>query len=113
MESPQAFSTMVRERRAKLGLTQEELARRAGMSVRALRYLEQGYVRNPRTASIRQLIAALDAAGDVPVTPAALRIGVLGPLSVEAGGRPVDLGRTRHAVLLGLLALHPNRPVPL
>ena len=104
---------MVRERRTELGLTQEELARRAGMSVRALRYLEQGRVRNPRTASIRQLVAALETAVDVAVTPAALRIGVLGPLSVEVGGQPVDLGRTRHASLLGLLALHPNRPVAL
>ncbi|MER6800404.1 BTAD domain-containing putative transcriptional regulator, partial [Amycolatopsis mediterranei] len=104
------FSALLRRRRGELGITQAELARRAGVSVRAVRYLEHGRTRNPRTASIRQLIAALE---PEPGTPAAAttRVGVLGPLLVEVGGAPQHLGDTRWARLLGLLALQPNRAV--
>ncbi|QKV80058.1 BTAD domain-containing putative transcriptional regulator [Amycolatopsis sp. Hca4] len=104
------FPALLRRRRAELGLTQAELARRAGVSVRAVRYLEQGRTRNPRTASVRQLIAALE---PEPGTPAGstTRVGVLGPLLVEVRGEQQHLGDTRGARLLGLLALQPNRPV--
>jgi len=104
------FSALLRRRRTELGITQAELARRAGVSVRAVRYLEQGRTRNPRKASIRQLIAALE---PQPGTPAGAttRVGVLGPLLVEARGEQQHLGDTRWARLLGLLALQPNRPV--
>jgi tetratricopeptide (TPR) repeat protein/transcriptional regulator with XRE-family HTH domain len=44
-------------------LTQEQLARRAGMSVRAVRYMESGRVRRPRRESIRLIGAALGLAG--------------------------------------------------
>ncbi|WP_410590257.1 BTAD domain-containing putative transcriptional regulator [Amycolatopsis sp. lyj-23] len=102
------FAALLGRRRAELGLTQAELARRAGVSVRAVRYLERGETRNPRKASIRQLIAALE-----PGTPAGAttRVGVLGPLLVEIGGEQLHPGDTRWARLLGLLALQPNRPV--
>ncbi len=105
---PAALSAQVRRRRGELGITQSELARRAGIGVRTLRDLEQGIVRNPRTASVRQLLAAL-----AEPAPRALRIGVLGPLTVECDGRPLALGDTREASLLGLLALTANRPLAL
>lgn len=106
----EAFPALLRRRRAELGITQAELARRAGVSVRAVRNLEQGQTRNPRKASVRQLIAALKPG---PGTPdgATTRVGVLGPLLVEAQGEQQHLGDTRWARLLGLLALQPNRPV--
>ncbi|EOD65143.1 BTAD domain-containing putative transcriptional regulator, partial [Amycolatopsis vancoresmycina] len=104
------FPALLRRRRAELGLTQAELARRAGVSVRAVRYLEQGRIRKPRTASVRQLVAALEPGPGAPA-PATTRVGVLGPLLVEAGGEQQHLGDTRWARLLGLLALQPNRPV--
>ncbi|MQY08203.1 ATP-binding protein [Actinomadura macrotermitis] len=41
-----------------------------------------------------------------------MRIGILGPVEVTAGGRPVEIGGTRLRVLLTLLALEAGRPVP-
>ncbi|MET8850134.1 BTAD domain-containing putative transcriptional regulator [Amycolatopsis sp. NPDC004625] len=104
------FAALLRRRRAELGLTQAELARRAGVSVRAVRYLEQGRIRTPRTASVRQLVAALEPEPGEPDW-ATTRVGVLGPLLVETRGEQQHLGDTRWARLLGLLALQPNRPV--
>ncbi|RSM43600.1 helix-turn-helix domain-containing protein [Amycolatopsis balhimycina DSM 5908] len=103
------FSALLRRRRAELGLTQAELARRAGVSVRAVRYLERGSVRNPREASVRQLVAALERGREE--LPAGTSVGVLGPLFVQVGGEPQHTGDTRWARLLGLLALQANRPV--
>ncbi|WDZ87030.1 BTAD domain-containing putative transcriptional regulator [Micromonospora cathayae] len=103
-----------RLRRLRAGLTQEQLAHRAGISVRAVRDIEQGRVRNPRPESLRRLAEAVGRSGPepaVPVPPARshlLRIGVLGPLSIEVGAEPVPLGSGRQRMLLGLLALHPD-----
>src|SRR5690349_4112796 len=41
-----------------------------------------------------------------------LRIDVLGPLAVRIGDDPVDLGPAKQSALFALLALQPNRPVP-
>ena len=53
-----SFSALLRAHRAAAGLTQEDLAARAGMSVRGLRYLEGGF-RRPHPATIRRLGVAL------------------------------------------------------
>jgi transcriptional regulator with XRE-family HTH domain len=45
--------------RQQAGLTQEELAEKTGLSVRAIRNLEAGRVRAPRQASVRMLADAL------------------------------------------------------
>jgi len=45
--------------RGRRGWSQEDLARRSGMSVRAIRDLERGHVRRPRPASIALLADAL------------------------------------------------------
>jgi DNA-binding SARP family transcriptional activator len=108
---PAALAALLRQRRGELGITQSELARRAGVGVRTLRDLERGAVRNPRTASVRQLLAALTQ--PAPEACSALRIGVLGPLVVERDGRQLPLGDTREARLLGQLALSANRPLSL
>jgi DNA-binding SARP family transcriptional activator/tetratricopeptide (TPR) repeat protein/DNA-binding XRE family transcriptional regulator len=110
--SPDALSAVLRQRRGELGITQSELARRAGVSVRALRDLEQGIVRNPRTASVRQLLAALAEPTPQPASPP-LRIGVLGPLAAQRDGTQLALGDTHEATLLGLLALTVNQPLSL
>ncbi|MQA88539.1 MAG: tetratricopeptide repeat protein [Streptosporangiales bacterium] len=122
-ESP-AFGEVLRARRVRDGLTQHELSRRAGVSVRAVRDIERGRVRRPRRDSVRRLAAAagLDpteasslAAVDPPDDrrPGAdrLEIGVLGPLTVHRARRPVDAGPMSQRCLLGLLALRPNRAV--
>src|SRR5262245_43333274 len=55
---------LVATHRRRLGLTQEELAERAGVSVRAIRKLESGNVRTPRQATVRLLADAFDLADD-------------------------------------------------
>jgi len=128
-EPGRAFGELVRVRRIAAGLTQAELAERAGLSVRAVRDIEQHRVRRPRPESMRWLAAAVGLAPDEyadapagsgaravrPTEPAAgsgLRIDVLGPLAMRVGDDPVDLGPAKQSTLFGLLALQPNRSVP-
>jgi DNA-binding SARP family transcriptional activator len=108
----------VRRRRLALGWGQEELARRAGVSVRAIRNIERQRVTAPRDDSLRRLFAALDAAEsrhrgpDGPVTiPTALTISVLGPLTVRHGAVVTDPRSRRLRELLGLLAICAPHPV--
>ena len=54
---------LVRARRARLGVTQEELAERAGLSERTLRNLEGGRIRRPYPDTIRRLADALELTG--------------------------------------------------
>lgn len=54
-----AFGTVLRSYRTTLGLTQEELADRSGMSVRAIRNLEIGRTGRPQRQSIALLATAL------------------------------------------------------
>lgn len=51
---------LLTQRRRALGLTQEDLAQRAALSVRAISDLERGHTRNPRPRSIQLLAAALE-----------------------------------------------------
>jgi DNA-binding SARP family transcriptional activator/tetratricopeptide (TPR) repeat protein len=110
----EAFDGGLRARRLSRGLTQEELSRLAGVSIRAVRDIERGRVRRPRQDSIRRLAAA------VGLDPAALEerrgadrleIKLLGPLTVHRAGAPVDLGPRQQRCVLGLLGLQPNRVV--
>ncbi|GIF57985.1 ATP-binding protein [Asanoa iriomotensis] len=57
------FAELLRRHRAGSGLGQRELARRSGLSERAIRDLERG-VRAPRTHSARLVAGALELAGD-------------------------------------------------
>ena len=54
---------LVRAHRARLRLTQEQLAERAGLSVRTLRNLEGGRIRRPYPDTIRRVADALQLAG--------------------------------------------------
>jgi transcriptional regulator with XRE-family HTH domain len=47
----ESFGDLVRDRRIAAGLTQEELAERAGVSVRAISDIERGRTRRPRRGS--------------------------------------------------------------
>jgi tetratricopeptide (TPR) repeat protein/transcriptional regulator with XRE-family HTH domain len=53
------FGQLVLEHRRRLGLTQEELAEKSGLSARTIRGLEAGQGRMPRAASVRLLATAL------------------------------------------------------
>lgn len=87
-------------------MTQQELAHRAGVSVRAVRNIEQGKVAaRPETA--RRLTEAIGPRAE----PVALQIGMLGTLTVHRGTERVEIGPTKQRTLLGLLALQAGRVV--
>jgi DNA-binding SARP family transcriptional activator/tetratricopeptide (TPR) repeat protein len=110
----EAFGEVLRARRLSRGLTQEELSRLAGVSVRAVRDIERGRVRRPRKDSIRRLAATVGldptARGTRPGVDR-LEIKLLGPLTVHRADEPVDVGPPRQRCVLGLLGLQPNRVV--
>ncbi|MEZ7124153.1 helix-turn-helix domain-containing protein [Nonomuraea sp. AD125B] len=54
------LGTLLRRWRERALLTQEQLAEKAGLSVRTIRRLERGDPHRPRTASLRLLSEALD-----------------------------------------------------
>ena len=114
---------MVRGFRRRSGLTQQELADVAGLSVAALRDMEQGRVVSPRVGTLRRLgevlglsrveLEQLLGAGARPLGAGArsasgVSVGVLGPLRVVVDGRVVDPGSRIQHVLLGVLGLSPN-----
>src|SRR2546429_8490937 len=91
----EAFGGVLRARRLSRGLTQEELSRLAGVSVRAVRDIERGRVRRPRKDSVRRLAAAVGLDPTAPdERPGGNRPGVklLGPLTRHPAGAPGDGG---------------------
>jgi DNA-binding SARP family transcriptional activator len=91
------------------GLTQRELAARAGVSVRSLRYWENGKINTPRMASRQQIQRVLEG------TPTRgcdhIRICVLGTLTAQGRSRELGLLRPKSAALLAVVALQPNQEV--
>ncbi|MEV4510989.1 tetratricopeptide repeat protein [Dactylosporangium sp. NPDC049525] len=57
------FSAEVRTRRQRLGMSQEELAARTGVSVRSIRGLEGGRIGRPQPRTVRLLADAFELAG--------------------------------------------------
>jgi transcriptional regulator with XRE-family HTH domain len=55
-----AFGTLLRQHRTAAGLSQEELAERAGLSRRGISDLERGVHGSPHPATVRRLAEALD-----------------------------------------------------
>jgi DNA-binding SARP family transcriptional activator/DNA-binding XRE family transcriptional regulator len=122
------MGSLVRRYRADLRVTQRELAAAAGMSIGALRDLEQGRTQSPRWETAEGLAAALglgpaqreklasawrpgQRAGGLARPPARVRLEVLGPLAAWLDGAPVALGSGQHRAVLGLLALHAGASV--
>ncbi|HEV2371744.1 MAG TPA: BTAD domain-containing putative transcriptional regulator, partial [Streptosporangiaceae bacterium] len=105
---------VVREHRRAAGLTQQQLADLAGLSVGTVRDLEQDLTSRPRPGSMRQLarvlglgeewVAGSARPGDGPAG-AALRLRVLGPLEAWRAGSAIPLGPARQRAVLGLLCL--------
>ncbi|MFL6145701.1 MAG: tetratricopeptide repeat protein [Labedaea sp.] len=115
---PATFGEALRAGRVRARLTQVELAGRAGVSVRAVRYIEQGRIARPRRESLRRLAEVVGLAVDGEFTTWTggadadlLHIGVLGRLELRRGARPVEMGPLKQRSLLALLALAPNRVV--
>ncbi|GIE97601.1 BTAD domain-containing putative transcriptional regulator [Paractinoplanes rishiriensis] len=116
------FGAILRGLRIRTGLSQDELAQRSGLSVRAVRELESGRVARPQSRTVHRLVNALDlpppdaqplltavGAGDT----AGFSVGILGPLSVRNGAVPVAVTRPKLKALLALLALKAGRAVPI
>src|SRR5215469_12955137 len=59
-EGPGDFGELLQRRRASAGLSQEELAERAGLSQRGISDLERGRRHTPYPATVRRLSEALD-----------------------------------------------------
>lgn len=108
------FAAALRTRRLARGLTQDELAGRAGLGVRTLRELERGRVARPQRGTLTLLADALDLvgadredflAGTVTATPVTLPL----PTAPALIGRGADIAelldlleRTELVVLVGL-----------
>ncbi|MEV4623924.1 BTAD domain-containing putative transcriptional regulator [Asanoa sp. NPDC049573] len=115
------FATQLRLKRQDAGLTQRELATRAGVSVAVIRDLEQGRTKRPQPRSVEALARALSLHPVLPPRPAPPRVAdstsrpviqILGPLTVRYAGWGADLGGPGPRTVLGRLALSPGRPVP-
>ncbi|MEW9555843.1 BTAD domain-containing putative transcriptional regulator [Nonomuraea sp. NPDC050783] len=110
--------------RRRTGITQQELADRAGLSVRSLRNIEQGAVLRLHQRSKQRLAEAvglsaaeldlLQRTGTAPDRPAAapaVRIDVLGPLTIRVRGDLIELKPPAQRRLLGLLTLRAGEVV--
>jgi len=122
------LGAVIARRRRAAGLTQQQLADLAVVSVGAVRDLEQGRTARPRRATVDALALVLgldegevaEAAGplgngyqpgpapDAEPVAAGLWLGVLGPLAVWQNGIRADPGAGRQRAVLGLLAVHPG-----
>ena len=58
--APDLFGSLLRRHRNAAGLTQEELAERAGVSAHSVSNMERGVSHVPRAATVRLLITALN-----------------------------------------------------
>src|SRR5215217_3277423 len=86
------FGVLLRRYRTAAGLTQEELAERAGLSPRGISDLERGARRTPHLPTVRMLADALDL---VPADRQALLVA----------GRPNTISETVSTPLTGLSRL--------
>ncbi|MEU8234561.1 BTAD domain-containing putative transcriptional regulator [Actinoplanes sp. NPDC048967] len=108
----------VRRHRAAAGLSQSELAARTGLSVAAVRDLEQGRSRRPRPAAMAALTAVLSPLpppGDPERSLGSARpvVRVLGPVGVWVDGMEQPIGRSLRRAFLARLALTPDACVSL
>jgi tetratricopeptide (TPR) repeat protein/transcriptional regulator with XRE-family HTH domain len=107
-EPPAEFAGLLRRLRREARLTQEDLAEAAGLSVRAVAYLERGVVSTPQKETVRLLADALGLTGPVRAEFEAAARGRAAPGGVAAATRtlPRDIasftGRQRE--LADLLA---------
>lgn len=108
--------------RLRAGLTQQQLAAKASISLGGLRDLEQHRVSRPRASTLYRLASVLGLspaeARDLiqlgqehPLLARDLQIRVLGILSVRVDGMSVSFGSEPRRILLGMLALSPRVPV--
>jgi len=118
-EAATSVGRQIHALRTRAGISQADLAERAGMSTRALRDIENGRVRRPQSRTINRLAAALGLAEAVVSEIHAatqrdsggLRYLILGNLSIQRGDETVVIARPMLRRLLGLLTLRHPEPV--
>jgi tetratricopeptide (TPR) repeat protein/DNA-binding XRE family transcriptional regulator len=88
VDRQESFGSLVRRYRRDAELTQEALAERAGLSVRAVRELETGRQHHPRQDTVRLLLAALSVPAEEQSAflQAAVGLGHKAPASAMATG---------------------------
>jgi predicted ATPase/DNA-binding SARP family transcriptional activator/DNA-binding XRE family transcriptional regulator len=100
--------------RHRMGLRQEQLAARCGLSVRTVRDIERGRTRSGHRSARRvaESLSLPEPSSGAPSpgtgTPV---IGVLGPLMLRVGAADHRLGSTMQRIVLGLLLVRPGEPV--
>ena len=115
------FGALLRRLRQDAEVTQRDLAERAGVSIAAIRDLEQGRTRSPKDSSIEALAQALKLTGPeteslqaaakthrpvaLPSAAGPVYVGVLGPLEVRTGDVAVPVNSAPQRTLLARLAL--------
>jgi tetratricopeptide (TPR) repeat protein/transcriptional regulator with XRE-family HTH domain/DNA-binding SARP family transcriptional activator len=108
------LGSVLRGFRRDAGLTQHELARRAGLSLGSVSDLEQGRTRRPQRDTLEALVTALGLtsaqAGELERAAAShgLWLQVLGPLTAWHDGIAIPLGGPAQRAVLGVLALSPG-----
>jgi DNA-binding SARP family transcriptional activator/tetratricopeptide (TPR) repeat protein/DNA-binding XRE family transcriptional regulator len=130
-ESAVRLGILIASVRQAAGLTQQQLAEKAGVSLGTVRDLEQSRTLRPRrdTAETLALALGLDvervhdaagwltgpgregaSAGGAPGggPSSGARVGVLGPLAVWRDGQLAEIGAGQQRAVLGLLAIHPG-----
>lgn len=135
-EPVRRFGVLLRAYRREAGLTQRELAAKAGLSLAALRDIEQCRRSRPRPSSLDALAnglgldqeqaASLISAGRGLTVPQPLRrtapagptgpgqglwLAALGPLEAWRDGLPIPLGPPARRAVLGLLLMDPGAQV--
>ena len=81
----------IRAARKRAGLSQEEVARRAGMSLKGMAYIERGHIEDPHISSVRSIADALGVpAGELLGEPV---------LAAPKGEAPTEAGQTEDAAL--------------
>jgi DNA-binding SARP family transcriptional activator len=102
---------LLRGFRQAAGLTQDELARRAGLSLGSIRDLEQGRTQRPEGGTLTALVTALglntaQADGlERAAVGRGLWVQVLGPVAAWLNGFRLPVGGPAQRAVLGLLAL--------
>lgn len=105
--------TLLREARISAGLSQRDMAMVSGVSLGAIRDLEQGRTACPAWGTLESLaaVAHMDRSRLAELIcpaqgrPAPVRVCVLGPLVASRDGVDIPLGAARQRTILGLLAL--------
>src|SRR5581483_8056494 len=103
---------LIKQYREARRVTQQELAAAAGISLGALRDLEQGRTRFPRWSTVEKAAEILEISRGERADLArefrdgGVYIGILGPLTARRSAAPLALGSARQRAVLGLLALH-------